>query len=395
MTHHEKRRNRQQPAKAGSTVANLSRLLGAVWGVACACAAGCTGPGLISSQPAITAPVELCGDRKDNDGNGRTDCEDLACSRDPGCRTTSSIDPLRPQWPVCATAAGDRGGKPVDIVWAIDSSASMDEEMQRVQHNINRFVAFLTQTRLDSRVVLLGGQDICVPEPLGGPGCGDGPRYRHIDEYVGSHNSLSRIVSLHPFYRDFLRPDGRRVFIVTTDDESQDSAAWFELRLQDLNDPALQRGFVFNSIVSFGNHPRGCLTGRSQGRVYLELTAATGGVRYPICETNWSGMLDHLANDIVELIDLPCTFDLQVPPDREFDPKRVQVNTMVSGQWLPLPRREGERDCQVPGGGWYLSPTADGLPRVRLCESSCNRRAPQEPPVRQVEVFAGCKTIVE
>jgi len=64
------------------------------------------------------------------------------------------------------------------------------------------------------------GDEICVPEPLAKPGCADNPpSFHHIDESVGSSDSLalarSTYDSANPAlaWNEHLRMDAFKVFV--------------------------------------------------------------------------------------------------------------------------------------------------------------------------------------
>jgi hypothetical protein len=97
-------------------------------------------------------------------------------------------------WPTCATAKGEAiaSGGSVDIIWFIDTSGSMNEETRWVQDNLNDFATFIGKQNIDYRVVMIGTASLCVKPPLGGPGCSDGPRYRHVKQTVSSTDGLER-----------------------------------------------------------------------------------------------------------------------------------------------------------------------------------------------------------
>lgn len=143
---------------------------------------------------------------------------------------------------VCADSTGQAATRPVDIIIAIDQSASMGEEIAGVIANINaRLAAVLTSNRVDYRVIFVGG-DFCIAPPLGAsataPGCYDSnpPRYFHANAPVNSSDALTLLLWTYDgFYKqantctklarpdvrwsDKLRLDAQKVFIVVTDDD--------------------------------------------------------------------------------------------------------------------------------------------------------------------------------
>ncbi|HCF56482.1 MAG TPA: hypothetical protein DFS52_00595 [Myxococcales bacterium] len=139
--------------------------------------------------------------------------------------------------------------KPVDIVFLIDNSASMDDEIEAVQQNINNhFARIIGESGIDYRVIVIGlhgpttnGSDnlcrICVEAPLstttcepvpGQPGINP-PVFFHYSTEVRSHDSvcvaLNSFASRDPLYglapdgwRGWLRPQAHKHFVELTDD---------------------------------------------------------------------------------------------------------------------------------------------------------------------------------
>lgn len=144
--------------------------------------------------------------------------------------------------PICADSTGQAATRPVDIIIAIDQSASMGEEIAGVIANINtRLASVLASNRVDYRVIFVGGQ-FCIEPPLGAsataPGCYDSnpPRYFHANAPVNSSDALTLLLWTYDgFYKqantctkvaqpgvrwsDKLRFDAQKVFIVVTDDD--------------------------------------------------------------------------------------------------------------------------------------------------------------------------------
>jgi len=261
-----------------------------------------------------------------------------------------------------------------DIIWFIDTSGSMREETNWLQQNINGFAAYIGAQQIDYHVVLIAdGYDLCVPEPLGGPGCTDGPRFRHVHEEVDSHDGLEQVVQTYPQYSDFLRAGATTNFVAVSDDNSDWSAAKFRNEASALSNPGFSDPFVFHSIVAMGPIPViGCITGAFGGLVYLQLSGETGGATFPICETNWASMFGQVAETVVETVQSPCTYALP-------DPARAANADLMS-----LAFREGDRYAIIPKigdadgcgeqGGWYIDAAA-APPALVLCPATCRTLA--------------------
>ncbi|MFT5433964.1 MAG: hypothetical protein ACI9OJ_004676, partial [Myxococcota bacterium] len=202
-----------------------------------------------------------------------------------------------------------------DIIWFIDTSGSMSDEAESVQANINAFAAFMGNVNIDYRVVLIAdGFGLCVPEPLGGPNCTDGPRFRHIHDQVGSNDGLKKLVDNYPKYKDFLREDATTNFIAVTDDNADKLPTWFKGQVLQQTAPGFSEPWFFHSIVGMGPIPLvGCFGAAFGGLAYLTLSEETGGVSFPICDADWSSMFDSLAETVVNNVEATCAYALPNP----------------------------------------------------------------------------------
>lgn len=280
---------------------------------------------------------------------------------------------------------GEQAKLPVDIIWVVDTSGSMSFEATAVETNLNAFAAQIDSWDVDYRVVMVaklgdGGNEVCVPPPLGGPGCTDGPLYRHVPQRVGSTNALERLIETYPLYQDFLREETLKYFVVVTDDEADNDTddVWFRAAIAGLTAPGfpprdvMPEGYVFHSIVAWGDVPnRGCDTGADIGQSYLNLTELTGGVKAKVCETDWNPIFLALQTAILDGSALPCVFDIPPPPQGEtLDPNRVNViYTPVGGAPITLSRVDSAGAC-ADNLGWYYDDPAVPT-QIVMCPAVC------------------------
>ena len=214
--------------------------------------------------------------------------------------------------PVCAggSSAATPVKRPIDIVFIIDNSSSMTEEIVQVQNRINQdFAQIIGASEIDYRVIMfsrygdvlkaVGGSDhpICVKKPLGGNDCTVpsteklvfSDRFYHYSADVESWNSWCLLLGTYKLadeggatgrtwsamapkgWSEWLRPDAFKVFVEITDDDvsctnfgysfndkstskdGQTAAANFDSALMKL-DPAqfgtaANRNYVWHSIV--------------------------------------------------------------------------------------------------------------------------------------------------
>ena len=350
-----------------------------------------------------------CSDGKDNDEDGKTDCQDPGCANLAGCPGSgdggSPDSTLFPDGfqPTDLPPGSDTGGcaateaeaaikvLPVDIIWFVDTSGSMDFETKTVQNNLNAFASSIAKSGLDYRVIMVGDSKICVPPPLGGSGCKDGARYKHVKMSVGSDDGLKKLIQAYPSYQSFLRSDSLRHFVAVTDDDSDESSSWFLTQIAGLKNPGFPKGFIFHSIVAYGDiFYIGCITGAKIGAQYLSLTAGTKGVKAKVCETNWNPIFAALAQGVTANTKVPCTYTIPSPGGgKVVDPNKVNVSfTPPGGKANTVPKVKNAAAC-TSSPGWYYNndakPTA-----VVLCPAFCKSLGNGK-----LKVLFGCKTIIK
>jgi hypothetical protein len=269
-------------------------------------------------------------------GADNTVVRELSCNEDATCSYEVVGSPVIDQ-------------RPVDILFVVDDSGSMDDDNEAVQNNINAFSSSIAAAGVDHRVVLVGTTN--VPAPLGGSA-----EFRQIDTSVDSNDPLIELVDNYPLYRNHLREDAVKHFIVITDDESDMSASEFRSTVQTW--PGFG-SWTLHSIVAFGSDPEnGCDTGAAYGHQYMNLSSATGGVTSPICDANYAEVFDAVVA-AVTTVTLPCTLPIDAPAGLTTDPARLEVT--YEGTTLPV-----RGTCNGPG--WRFDPVAES---VVACPETC------------------------
>jgi hypothetical protein len=314
----------------------------------------------------------------------------------------------RPDGMVCGsvTARAQGSKRPVDIVWAIDSSPSMDDEIATIEANLNIFAARIGGSSLDYRVVLIGsdrrlegGVDIpefhdhhaiCVPPPLSGaPGCPDtdSDTYLHVREPIHSADALAVTVSSFRTWQPFLRPDARLHMIFVSDDDHRRPVSREELVML-----GFPEDFYVHSIVNPMDYVDGCAAfgetdgiecgcGDDRGRAYIGLTESTGGLNLNLCQDDWSPIFDQLNERVESGSAIPCLFDIPEPVGAVIDFQRVNVD-FVDGSGMRTPLYNTD-DCAMNPTGWRFDDPA--MPqRIVLCPDVCGDLD------GEVEVEFGC-----
>ena len=283
--------------------------------------------------------------------------------------------------------------RPIDMIWVIDTSGSMDEEVALVELGLIALASYVETSGLDLRVIMLAdATTVCPPVPLTDGACppGESAIYIPSNTTVGSFDALVKLIenfSGGTQYSRFLRPDAVRHIIVVSDDESDDMTADAFLRqAATLPAPGLLTDMYFHSIVSeteeedcflFICETVGC-SGRygdaeSRGDQYLRLSDITGGVVNSICEDDWAPIFDAISERVVETSQLPCAYEMPETPT-EGDTiafETIEVQYEVGGVSSEVPRVTDETACDPVAGGWFFNDPANPT-QINLCPTSCD-----------------------
>lgn len=335
----------------------------------------------------VVPPESACSDGMDDDGDGTTDCADTDCVLQPVCLPDAGFVECEGLF-----EEADEGIAPLDVVWVIDSSGSMDQEAMIVARGMNAFAAAIGTAGIpDYHVVVISQRGwVTVPDPLGS----DPSHFLAIDEFVDSDQPLSDALARYPDYAAFLRPDASLHFVFVTDDDSTLTSTMFLEGMHDLVD----RDFVVHAIASpdaGGMTSTGACDGEhgladAIGTQYLAASSATGGLFENICTSDWDPLFARLLAVIGVAEPLPCTFVIPEPPMGEtFDRERVNVRHAPGDGSEPItyPRSD---DC-ASGSGWHyddpVMPT-----EVILCPMSCSTVAADT--TGRIDVQFGCATLL-
>lgn len=338
-----------------------------------------------------------------------------------------------------ATAEAVLERLPADIIWVVDNSSSMNEEIENVKAGINAFAEFMGTSGIDYRVIMLSKRgvgasgsrySICVPPPLSGDSaCGNGTRFFHSNIDIFSTQPLEQILGTlgqttgygptdsrggEP-WRDWLRDGSSKTFVVVTDDNARLSATNFEHfrgpapATEWLNPATTSRslflppgilepewGGLFDGYKMSAIYGYTCASA-SPGATYTELVTHTGGVRADICAdpSTWGSFFESIATEVVRATRISC--DLAVPPPPDglmFSPGRVNVEVRTSAGATPLRKTVGGlAGCASTPEGWYYDD--DTTPtRVLLCPAACDlAQGTPGATDTSVQIQFGCETI--
>jgi hypothetical protein len=289
----------------------------------------------------------------------------------------------------------------------------MSDAIAQVKSNLNgNFVSIIQNGGLDYRVIMFADgtvntsslSRVCVYPPLGAATCGENnsPEFFQVNQFISSTNSLSLFMDATHWsaIKGYLRPEAFKVFIEVTDDQSSVSAVAFDAFLLAGDGvgyfgTGAQRNYVFHSICGVDKpllptEPKTvskCSTAVTTGAQYQDLSILTGGLRYPVCDPDYSAAFNAIATSIVQSV--ACEF---LTPSSYSDAGVIDWS-VVELRYTPgngsapqiLGQVPSEAGCQ--GDGFYYDHPASPT-KVVLCPDSC--ATAQSDDAAKVEFLLGC-----
>jgi hypothetical protein len=275
---------------------------------------------------------------------------------------------------------------PVDIIWVVDSSDSMENDASVVQSNLDGFASFIESRSIDFHVVMISDRAFVTPSPL----FSTDPRFLFVDRSVGSNDAFDRVLDQFPAYSSHLRPTAITHVIGVTDDDENMAASTFISMMEGL----LGHSFTYHAIASPPGEcgracPLGCslcppdaegcdrpgalLPAAAPGEEHYRAAGDTTGLTFSICTSDWSGLFDTLARTVAVSELLPCVYEIPPPPaGMAFDRDAVNVeHTPEGGAPASFPRAPDEAGCGS-NEAWYYDDPADPT-QILLCPAACTR----------------------
>jgi hypothetical protein len=275
---------------------------------------------------------------------------------------TGSNDPN-----ACSTAHGEGLSRklPVDVVWVIDDSLSMLDDITRIQDNMAAFAQSLVQAGLDDyHIIVLNEPTLTLGAPWDASALGlDASRFFPVSVVAWNDCFTPALVSFD-MYSANLRPDAALHFIMVTDDNSLMQWSDFKTQMEaDLGG----RKFTVHAIV---DPPEHCLGSTQPGTAYWEAAMDTGGQQRSICEADWLPTFTALESSIQSTAVIPCQYQIPVPSDGQtYDRSAVNVQHVLDGTSTPFKRKASSADCGSETGWYYDDPTDPT--QVLLCPAAC------------------------
>jgi len=358
----------------------------------------------------------------DTDGVSPDGTDSLPGDTVPG-DTVADDTVIRPDFEECAalseTATNTRG--PADIIFAIDNTPSMYNEIEMVRSNMNRFSEMVEAEGLDLHIALVscrteecldrdGGPEwyiICIDPPVGAEGACEvadtddsvPPEYLHVDVRIESLKALENIAGSYSQWSSILRPGAAKHFVVISDDNDEWTAERFNETILGLD--ASLTGYFFHSIYSFLSKEAACaISGgepcctyaapSGEGTVYRQLVEMTSGVSADLCLQDFDPVFDAIAGAVVASARLNCYWEIPPPPEgEELDPAKVNVDFFDGTTTYLIGHVPTEDRCPLVEHGWYYDNPADPT-TIYVCPQTCEWI--QGKAGAQIIIKFGCET---
>ena len=177
-----------------------------------------------------------------------------------------------------------------DIVFAVDTSGSMEDEIAAIENNIAAFVKSLETNNLDFSIAAIGnGEDFNFPQD---------PRINVIPEEIGSHDAIG---VLNSFLQspNSVRADSHLNIIIVTDDNGEGNGNL----ANDFQSPQGIASLKVHAVVGLAegedpNNPDCDIP--AIGVEHQNLAKASKGLIQNICLNDWSQLIANLSNSVIE-----------------------------------------------------------------------------------------------
>ena len=241
-------------------------------------------------------------------------------TEDIGDDKTPSAEGIPQENPSSNTVQVTHGGKdifvlesykhPIDIVWAMDNSESMNEENTLMNQNFLSFINSI-QSKADLKVAVIscfGSENHCLnlPESVQ-------QKVTQVNQVVSSNDSLFRILDASGLMPDgmlipvgnpnpltqnslsqFYRPNTKRIYITVSDDNAFGVVANGFIKFHQA-----KAGLNF-SYFAFATTPQSQCPGNI-GTEHIALAAKTSGAVFDICQPDWSEHFAQLSTQVISL----------------------------------------------------------------------------------------------
>jgi hypothetical protein len=314
--------------------------------------------------------------------------------------------------------------EPIDVIFTIDNTPSMTDEINEVRANMNAFSEQVGAAGLNMRIVLISclpgdcGNDtwngICIDPPVGAEGGCEGsgpyddtnlPDYLHVSERVESVKTFENAIATYDQWKDMLRPASKKHFVIVSDDTDEITAEQFNESVLALDEDMFE-DYQFNGIFAYMSKDDACAISSSEpcctyaapeGQTevwidaYAELVQMTGGVSGDLCLQDFDPVFDELAGSVIASAEINCEWEIPDPPEGEtLDPDKVNVEFIDGeGNSHIIGHIESAEQCDQVENGWYYD-DPENPTMVYVCSQTCEWIQGDEG--AQINVQFGCET---
>lgn len=216
--------------------------------------------------------------------------------------------------------------KNVDLIIALDSSGSMDEERAAVSANMNKLILALQKGSLDPRIHVIAGRDDDEEEaPVVGPVFTfppdvDASKVALVVQEIGSHDALGHVsqtlsgayaaryqnvkgMMMNPPLA--FRPDAKLEVLVISDDNGLNGKGAANTMVGNTAkdfDPMNKWKATVSGVIGTPTSMQaaGVCEIAAVGQEYITLAGQTGGSILDICSPDWSMIIDRFTKDVLK-----------------------------------------------------------------------------------------------
>tara|TARA_B100001750_G_scaffold25819_1_gene17181 strand:- start:220 stop:1326 length:1107 start_codon:yes stop_codon:yes gene_type:complete len=316
--------------------------------------------------------------------------EDMDMSMpDEGVDLSIPEDMWTPECPDSVRVSTREASIPVDVIFVIDNSGSMLDDIDNMRSNMEIFWEGLVEADIDSHVIFVTQEGFAPFPPPSFSG-----RFFRLNERVNSHDGILKLLAQFSNYERYLRPDAITHFVgITDDDANRGDAEVFMETMPEL----LGHEFTFHAIASerirptLANPSGACVHAGgyafSPGYEWNALAEETGGIQLSICEDDWAELLTPLTERVAVRIPIPCGYSLPTPPPAGVTYDADDFTVLYENEGDPLRVIPQDVGGTCASGGWTYF---DASRRIELCPETCEELMALD---GRIEIDLGCTVL--
>lgn len=224
-----------------------------------------------------------------------------------------------------------------DILFIIDNSCSMGDEQAALASNASIFMSSLDATGVDYQVGVITTDSPALQSPVITPASADPVTDFGNAVTVGVAGNATEMgldkgkLATSPGGQassdvGFIREDSIFATVVVSDEDDFSPLPVPDYIDHFLNLKADPDEVAFHSVVDWGT---GFCSGGSTGERYMDVSAATGGMTFDLCDATWGSFLETIVDDATTPVN---TFELSDEPVE--DTIAVYIDSMWETRWV-------------------------------------------------------------